>query len=204
MHGVRSETFSVGIDIQTDRRSQISAIGGFSSKGVLKKLVTAFFLYFLMWGQAALAATYNLTISGTHTGNIILNAGDPGAPSIVTAASGTFDGQAVTGVGPVGVCFTDNLINVGGALGHVSNNGITITYGTGTDYVNLFHSGINLDGPIVFASPNCLTNDVIIPSFSIISATPVPTLSNWAMFLSAGLLGLSALILLRRTRPSPA
>ena len=202
MHGVRSETFSVGIDIQTDRRSQISAIGGFSSKGVLKKLVTAFFLYFLMWGQAAVAATYNLTISGTHTGNIILNAGDPGAPSIVTAASGTFDGQAVTGVGPVGVCWTDNLINVGGALGHVSNQGISITYGSGADYVNLYYSGSN--GPIDLATVNCGDIEAVYPSFSIISATPVPTLSNWAMFLSAGLLGLSALILLRRTRPSPA
>ena len=201
MHGVRSETFSVGIDIQTDRRSQISAIGGFSSKGFLKKLVTAFFLYFLMWGQAAVAATYNLTISGTHTGNIILNAGDPGAPSIVTAASGTFDGQAVTGVGSVGVCTADNLINVGGALGYVSYGGINIKYGSGVDYVNLYSSGLN--GPIVKATVNCGPSYTVTPSFSIISATPVPTLSNWAMFLSAGLLGLLALIQLRRSRPSP-
>ena len=196
MHGVRSETFSVGIDIQTDRRSQISAIGGFSSKGVLKKLVTAFFLYFLMWGQAAVAATYNLTISGTHTGNIILNAGDPGAPSIVTAASGTFDGQAVTGVSPVGTCYADNIINVGGTLGYVSTNGITITYGTGTDNINLFSNNMFVGkGPIDTAS-TCLINDEIITSFSIISDTLVPTLSYWALFLTAGLLGMFALILL--------
>ncbi len=202
MHGVRSETFSVGSGIQTDRRFRISGIGGFSSKNVLKKLVAAFSLYLLMWGPAALAATYNLTISGTYNGNIILNAGDPGAPSIVTAASGTFDGQAVTGVSSVGVCYADNLINVGGTLGYVSYDGITIKYGTGTDYVNLYSSGLN--GPIVQATVNCGPSYTVTPSFSIISATPVPTLSYWAMFLTSGLLGLFALILLRRARLTPA
>ena len=186
----------VPLSIRQYRRSRISTIGGFSSNNVVKKLASAFSLYLLMWGQAALAATYNQTISGTHLGNIILTAGDPGAPSIVTAASGTFDGQAVTGVSPVGTCYADNIINVGGTLGYVSTNGITITYGTGTDNINLFSNNMFVGkGPIDTAS-TCLINDEIITSFSIISDTLVPTLSYWALFLTAGLLGMFALILL--------
>ena len=200
MRGVRSETFSVGIDIQTDRRSQISAIGGFSSKGVFKKLVTAFFLYFLMWGQAAVAATYNLTISGAHSANIILTAGDPGAQSTVTAVSGTFDGLNVTGLS--NICGANNIINIGGNLGHVNYGGITITYGNGSDNVNLFYP--TAGGVVSRAQINCGAIDTVTSNFSILSATPVPTVSTWAMFLAAGLLGLSALILLRRSRPIPA
>ncbi len=45
-----------------------------------------------MWGGIAFAATYNLTISDAHVGNIILTAGEPGSPSLVTDASGTFNG----------------------------------------------------------------------------------------------------------------
>ena len=196
MHGFRSKSFSVGNGIQPDRRFQLLAIGGLSSKRFVKILVSTFSLYLSMWGHSALAATYNLTISGPHTGNIILTAGDPGAPSIVTAASGTFDGQAVTGVSPVGTCYADNIINVGGTLGYVSTNGITITYGTGTDNINLFSNNMFVGkGPIDTAS-TCLINDEIITSFSIISDTLVPTLSYWALFLTAGLLGMFALILL--------
>jgi len=36
MHGVGSGTFSANSDLQPDRCRQLSAIGGFSSKGVVK------------------------------------------------------------------------------------------------------------------------------------------------------------------------
>jgi len=153
-----------------------------------------------IWGGVAFAATYNLTISGAHSANIILTAGDPGSQSVVTAVSGTFDGLNVTGLSSV--CGANNIINFGGNFGFVDSGGITVNYGNGSDNVNLFAP--TTGGVVNRAQINCGTIDTVTSSFSIFSATPVPTLSNWAMFLSAGLLGLLALILLRRSRPTPA
>ena len=94
-----------------------------------------FLLSFVMWGQAAVAATYNLTMSGAHSANIILTAGDPGSQSVVTAVSGTFDGLNVTGLSSV--CGANNIINFGGNFGFVNYGGITVNYGNGSDNVNL-------------------------------------------------------------------
>jgi hypothetical protein len=96
-----------------------------------------FLVSFVMWGQVAVAATYNLTISGAHSANIVLTAGDPGSQSVVTAVSGTFDGLNVTGLSSV--CSANNVINFGGNLGFVNVGGITVNYGNGSDNVNLFN-----------------------------------------------------------------
>jgi hypothetical protein len=156
-----------------------------------------------IWGGVAFAATYNLTISGAHTGNIVLTAGDPGSESDVTDASGTFDGHTVTGIKPVGICYADNKINAAGVLGHVKNGGITLKYNSGVGWFNVYNSpGYGFVNKVDFCDSTPTVS--VSSSFSVLSATPVPTFSSWAMILSAGLLGLFAIIKLRRSRPTAA
>jgi len=143
------------------------------------------FFYLLLGWMAVFsgfvcAEQYNIVISGTHTGNIILTAGPPGSQSLVTAASGTLDGQVVTGLTATGFgfCGANNLINVSGQLGWVNNGGINVTYGSGSDYTNLFSSS---PGPISKYQINCGTIDVVTSTTTVVPTAPsaVPTLSEW-------------------------
>ena len=128
MNGVRSETFYVGIDIKPDRRSQISAIGGFSSKSVLKKLVAVLFA-FLYFGflspleAAPLTAPAGLA-PGTHFRFIYLTSGATQATSTAIAdynsfvqsdASGsTFAGATVNWKAVASTATVNARDNVGG------------------------------------------------------------------------------------------
>ncbi len=158
-------------------------------------------LTFFMWSQIVGAATYNVTISGAHTANLTLTAGAPGAPSIVTAVSGTFDGQTVTGLN--NLCYASNVINSTG-LGFVDYGGISVTYGSGSDYVNLWFDDGNPPNPpppgrINIAQVNCGPYDSVTSSASILDLTPVPTLSEWAMIIMASLIGMFAFMRLRKS-----
>jgi len=149
-----------------------------------------------------IATKYNISIAGTHTANLTLTAGAPGTPSLVTAVSGTFDGQTVTGLN--NLCYASNVINSTGSLGFVDYGGISVTYGPGSDYVNLWFDDGNLPnlpppGRINIAQVNCGLYDSVTSSASIFDLTPVPTLSEWAMLLMASLMGIFAFVRLRRT-----
>ena len=144
-------------------------------------------LSLIMWSQVLFAATYNLTISGTHTANLILTAGAPGASSIVTAVSGTFDGQTVTGL--TNLCGANNAFNISGQLGFFTNYGIGFTYGNGSDFVALWtDDGISdaLPGPINNASVNCGAYDVVTSSVSTLTVIPVPTVTTQYNILITG------------------
>ena len=158
-------------------------------------------LTLMMCSQNVDAADYNLVISGAHTGSIVLTAGDPGSPSTVTAASGTFDGQTVTGVS--NSCGSNNTINANGQFGFVTNLGISIHYGTGSDYVNFWSYPVSY-GNITIASVNCLSFDNVTPSWSLLTATPVPTVSGWAMIIMSIMLCGFALIQILRQRTAPS
>ena len=147
---------------------------------------------------------YNISISGTHTANLTFTAGAPGSPSIITSVSGTFDGQTVTGL--TNLCFASNVINSTG-LGFVDWGGISVTYGSGSDYVNLWHDELidfGPPGPINSATVNCGGNDVVVldsvtSSAPLLDLTPVPSLSEWVMILMASLMVMFAFVRLRRT-----
>ena len=97
----------------------------------------ALVLSLFMWSQIVCAATYVVTITGTPgLTQLTFTAGAPGAPSIVTAVSGKYNGQDVTGL--TNFEGTNNAFNIGGNLGFVTQYGIGITYGTGPDYVALW------------------------------------------------------------------
>ena len=143
---------------------------------------------------------YNISIGGTHTANLTLTAGAPGTPSLVTAVSGTFDGQTVTGLN--NRCYASNVINSTGSLGFVDVGGISVTYGYGSDYVNLWFldgSMTALTGRINTAQVNCGPYDSVTSSASILDLTPVPTLSEWAMIIMASLMGMFAFMRLRKS-----
>jgi hypothetical protein len=131
MNGVRSETFYVGIDIKPDRRSQISAIGGFSSKSVLKKLVAVLFafLYFGFLSPLEAAPPTALTAPaglapGTHFRFIYLTSGATQATStaigdynsfVQSDASGsTFAGATVNWKAVASTATVNARDNVGG------------------------------------------------------------------------------------------
>ena len=136
-------------------------------------------LSLLIWCQIVCAATYNVTISGAHTANLTLTAGAPGSPSIITAASGTFDGQTVTGL--TNLCATNTAFNVSGQLGFITNFGIGVKYGNGSDFVVLRSDDGTpnaLPGPINAVDVNCFGVNPVTSSVSILTSTPVPTITT--------------------------
>ena len=165
----------------------------FGLEGSFNRVVVSLFLgWMTVFSDFVCAEQYNIVISGTHTGNIILTAGPPGSPSLVTAASGTLDGQVVTGLTATGICGANNLINVSGQLGWVDGGGINVKYGSGSDYTNLFSSP---SGPISAYQINCGAVDGVTSTTTIASApapSPVPSLSEWSQML----LGLLVMTLL--------
>jgi len=141
------------------------------------------------------AETYSVVITGTHSGNLLFTAGPPGSSSLITAVTGTLDGQTVTGLN--NLCGADNRININGQLGFVSGGGISITYGSGSNYTNLYSNMSG--GPIDRYQINCGAIDVVTTSVSLLPPAPIPTLSEWAMIFMASLMGMFAFVRLRRT-----
>jgi hypothetical protein len=131
MRGVRSETFKLFSGIQLDLRFRILAIGGFSSKSVLKKLVAVLFafLYFGFLSPLEAAPPTALTAPaglapGTHFRFIYLTSGATQATSTAIAdynsfvqsdASGsTFAGATVNWKAVASTATVNARDNVGG------------------------------------------------------------------------------------------
>jgi len=128
MNGVGSGTFSANGGLQPDRCRQLSATGGFSSKGVVKHLVAALVglvcLGFLSPLAAAPLATPAGLAPGAHFRFIYLTSGQIAATStaiadynsfVQTQASGaTYAGATVNWKAVGSTATVDARVNVGG------------------------------------------------------------------------------------------
>ena len=179
MHGVRSDTFSANSDLQPDRRFQISAIGGFSSKSVVKHLVAALValvcLGYLSPLAAAPLATPTGLAPGTHFRFIYVTTGTTPATStdiadynsfVQTQASGaTYAGATVNWKAVGSTATVDARDNVGGYGTSVPVylvNGTRIAVGLTTTAGGLWNAGssnfpqpvnVGIDGATITSSP---------------------------------------------------
>jgi len=181
MNGVGSGTFSANSDLQPDRCRQLSATGGFSSKGVVKRLVAALVglvcLGFLSPLAAAPLATPAGLAPGAHFRFIYVTAGTTDAiqPGIAyyngfvnspaNAAGATYAGATVNWKAIGSTATVDAKDNVGGygtsvpvylVNGtRVSNNMTNIGGGLwGSTYTDLLHTvDVGIDGATVNSVP---------------------------------------------------
>ncbi len=179
MHGVRSETFSANSDLQPVRRFQLSAIGGFSSKTVVKHLVAVLValvcLGFLSPLAAAPLATPTGLAPGTHFRFIYVTTGTTPATStdiadynsfVQTQASGaTYAGATVNWKAVGSTATVDARDNVGGYGSSVPVylvNGTRIAVGLTTTAGGLWNAGstsfpqpvnVGIDGAPITSSP---------------------------------------------------
>jgi hypothetical protein len=175
MCGVRSDTFSANSDLQPDRRFQISALGGFSSKSVVTHLVAVLValvcLGFLSPLAAAPLATPTGLAPGTHFRFIYVTTGTTTATStdiadynsfVQTQASGaTYAGTTVNWKA-VGSTLTvgarENVGDYGSSVPVYLVNGTRIADGLGRSPGGLWNAGrtsfpqpvnVGIDGAII-------------------------------------------------------
>lgn len=179
MRGVGSGTFSANSDLQPDRFRMLSAIGGFSSKPVVKRLVAALVglvcLGFLSPLAAAPLTTPNGLAPGTHFRFIYVTSGTTPATStdiadynsfVQAQASGaTYAGATVNWKAIGSTATVDARDNVGGYGTSVPVylvNGTRIAVGLTTTAGGLWNAGstpfpqgvdVGIDGATITSGP---------------------------------------------------
>lgn len=156
-------------------------------------------LIFIFFGSKAFAMDYNVQVSGitygTGTASFVLTGPAAGTQGAVTAISGNWAGETITGL--VSYAGSDQQLNALGVTGNVTYGGISFSTTNGN--VNI-SSASPPRGPIaIFNSTNPSRSLVpITVTITPVSVASVPTLSEWAMIVMASLMALFAMTRMRR------
>lgn len=156
-------------------------------------------LLFIFFGSKAFALDYNVQVSGitygTGTASFVLTGPAAGTQGTVTAISGTWAGETITGL--VSYAGNDQQLNANGVTGDVTYGGISFSTSAGN--VNI-SSATPPRGPIaIFNSTNPSRSLVpITVTITPVAVASVPTLSEWGMIIMASLMALLAITRMRR------
>lgn len=156
-------------------------------------------LTFIFLSFKVFALDYSVQVSGipygTGAASFVLTGPPAGTEGVVTAISGNWAGDAITGL--VTYQGSDQKLNANGVTGYVTYGGISFSTSRGN--VNISSSSPPR-GPIAIfnsVSPLLSLRSVSVSIVPLPFAS-VPTLSQWAMIILASLMALLAMTRIRR------